>query len=30
LLATRRAWLQSGATLFVSLGGGAETGEPDS
>ena len=30
LLATRRAWLQNGATLFVSLGGGAGTGEPDS
>jgi multidrug efflux system outer membrane protein len=24
LLATRRAWLQNGATLFVSLGGGGE------
>ncbi|NBB23648.1 efflux transporter outer membrane subunit [Porphyrobacter sp. SLTP] len=30
LLATRRAWLQNGATLFVSLGGGAGAGEPDS
>ena len=30
LLATRRAWLQNGATLFVSLGGGAGPGEPDS
>ena len=30
LLATRRAWLQNGATLFVSLGGGAGTGEPGS
>ena len=31
LLATRRAWLQNGATLFVSLGGGAAgAGEPDS
>jgi len=28
LLATRRAWLQNRATLFVSLGGGAGTGEP--
>ena len=28
LLSTRRAWLQNRATLFVSLGGGAGTGEP--
>jgi multidrug efflux system outer membrane protein len=27
LLATRRAWLQNRATLFVSLGGGYSTGE---